>query len=173
MNASPEFLDGEKDLSCLEWSRSVCRRSCIPARRRHPARLCCHQLPEWVQRIEGQGFAVCAQARMSPKMIEPVDEGLSATYREPSAQATPPLVDCDGAKAAFGKQARTTSIRGVWQQSDVQRSCVWRSASARPTCVLWSIVSFSWSVSLVNTVFRAAVGWWRVFAARGGGRRRG
>jgi hypothetical protein len=121
----------------------------------------------------GQGFAVSAQARISTKMIEPVDEGLFATYREPSAPAAPPLVACDGAKAAFGKQARTTSIRGVWQQSDVQRSCIWRSASARPTCVLWSIVSLSSSVSLVNTVFRAAVGWWRVFAARGGGRRRG
>lgn len=69
-----------------------------------------------MQRLEGQGFAVCAQALMSPKMIEPVDEGLFATYLEPSAQATPPLVVCDGAKAAFGIQARTTSIRGVWQQ---------------------------------------------------------
>jgi membrane peptidoglycan carboxypeptidase len=53
------------------------------------------QLPKFVQRLEGQGFAVSAQARMSPKMIEFVDEGLFATYRE-RALAGLELRDCRG-----------------------------------------------------------------------------
>ncbi len=58
-------------------------------------RLGYHQLPDMVQRLQGQGFAVSAQARMSPKMIELVDEGLFASYREKS-QAGLELRDCRG-----------------------------------------------------------------------------
>ena len=58
-------------------------------------RLGYHRLPELVQRLAGQGFAVSAQARMSPRMIEFVDEGLFATYRE-KTQAGLELRDCRG-----------------------------------------------------------------------------
>jgi len=57
------------------------------------ARLGYHRLPELVQRLEGQGFTVVAQARMSPKMIEFADDGLFATYRE-KVQAGLELLDC-------------------------------------------------------------------------------
>jgi membrane peptidoglycan carboxypeptidase len=56
-------------------------------------RLGYHRLPERVQRLAGQGFTVAAQARMSPKMTELIDEGLFAIYREKS-QAGLELRDC-------------------------------------------------------------------------------
>ena len=58
-------------------------------------RLGYHQLPGLVERLEGQGFVVSAQARMSPKMLELSDKGLFATYRE-KTQAGLELRDCRG-----------------------------------------------------------------------------
>ena len=56
-------------------------------------RLGYHRLPEIVQRLDKQGFIVTAQARMSPKMVEFIDKGLFATYRE-KTQAGLELHDC-------------------------------------------------------------------------------
>jgi membrane peptidoglycan carboxypeptidase len=56
-------------------------------------RLGYHRLPEVVQRLEEQGFTVSAQARMPPKMIEFIDQGLFATYRE-KTQTGLELRDC-------------------------------------------------------------------------------
>lgn len=58
-------------------------------------RLGYHQLPELVKRLEGQGFKVSAQARMSPKMIEFSDKGWFATYHE-KTQTGLDLRDCHG-----------------------------------------------------------------------------
>ena len=66
-------------------------------------RLGYHQLPARVERLAGQGFGVAAQARMSPRMIELIDEGLFAAYRE-KTQAGLELRDCRGqplARARF------------------------------------------------------------------------
>jgi membrane peptidoglycan carboxypeptidase len=54
------------------------------------------QLPDVVERLESQGYAVTAQARMSDKLIELSDLGLFATYRE-KIQAGLELRDCRGA----------------------------------------------------------------------------
>ncbi|MEO5696228.1 MAG: transglycosylase domain-containing protein, partial [Burkholderiaceae bacterium] len=51
------------------------------------------QIPAQVLRLEAQGFGVTAQARMSPRMIEFVDQGLFAPYRE-KTQAGLTLRDC-------------------------------------------------------------------------------
>jgi membrane peptidoglycan carboxypeptidase len=56
-------------------------------------RLGYRQLPALVERLKQQGFAVSAQARMSPRMIELADEGLFPPYREKS-QAGLDLEDC-------------------------------------------------------------------------------
>ncbi len=53
------------------------------------------QLPELVRRLAGQEFTVSAQARMSPRMIEFVDRGLFATYREKTLAGLE-LRDCRG-----------------------------------------------------------------------------
>ena len=58
-------------------------------------RLGYHRLPELVHRLTGQDFTVSAQARMSPRMLGLVDEGLFAPYRE-KAQAGLELRDCRG-----------------------------------------------------------------------------
>ncbi len=58
-------------------------------------RLGYHPLPELVKRLEGQGYAVSAQARMSPKLMELSDEGIFTTYRE-KTQAGLELRDCRG-----------------------------------------------------------------------------
>ena len=68
-------------------------------------RLGYHQLPERVERLAGQGFGVAAQARMSPRMIELIDEGLFAAYRE-KTQAGLELRDCRGAAAGSGTLPR-------------------------------------------------------------------
>jgi membrane peptidoglycan carboxypeptidase len=73
-------------------------------------RLGYHQLPNLVQRLEGQGFAVSAQARMSPKMTEFVDEGLFATYRE-KAQAGLELRDCRGEPLTVARYPERTYER--------------------------------------------------------------
>jgi membrane peptidoglycan carboxypeptidase len=58
-------------------------------------RLGYHQLPELLQRLQGQGFSITAQARMPPRMIELADQGLFAPYREKN-QAGLTLLDCRG-----------------------------------------------------------------------------
>jgi membrane peptidoglycan carboxypeptidase len=58
-------------------------------------RLGYHQLPELIQRLGSQDFAVTAQARMPRKMLDYVDAGLFAPYRE-KAQAGLELRDCRG-----------------------------------------------------------------------------
>ena len=70
-------------------------------------RLGYHRLPELVQRLEGQGFTVSAQARMSPRMIEFVDKGLYATYRE-KTQAGLELRDCRGQPMAVARYPERT-----------------------------------------------------------------
>jgi len=54
-----------------------------------------HQLPEFVKRLQRQGYAVTAQARMSPKLVELSDDGLFPAYRE-KAQAGLEVRDCRG-----------------------------------------------------------------------------
>ncbi|HEV8692413.1 MAG TPA: transglycosylase domain-containing protein, partial [Ideonella sp.] len=58
-------------------------------------RLGYHQLPQLIDRLQGQGFAVTAQARMSPALLALRDEGYFATYRE-KAQAGLNVRDCRG-----------------------------------------------------------------------------
>ncbi|HSW06463.1 MAG TPA: transglycosylase domain-containing protein [Aquabacterium sp.] len=65
-------------------------------------RLGYRRLPETVQRLTGQGFTIAAQARMSPKMIELVDRGLFAPYRE-KTQAGLSLRDCRGQTLAAAR----------------------------------------------------------------------
>ena len=73
-------------------------------------RLGYHQMPDMVQRLLGQGFAVSAQARMAPRMIEFVDEGLFATYREKS-QAGLELRDCRGESLTVARYPERTYER--------------------------------------------------------------
>lgn len=56
-------------------------------------RLGYHQLPDLIERLNRQGYAVTAQARMSPKLLEFSDKGLFAPYHE-KAQAGLALRDC-------------------------------------------------------------------------------
>lgn len=58
-------------------------------------RLGYRQLPEFVGRLERQGFRVSAQARMSPGMIDLLDRGVFAIYREKD-QAGLELRECRG-----------------------------------------------------------------------------
>ncbi len=58
-------------------------------------RLGYHQLPQLIERLDKQGFAVTAQARMSPALLQLRDEGLFAPYRE-KAQAGLNVRDCRG-----------------------------------------------------------------------------
>ncbi|WHZ11673.1 MAG: Membrane carboxypeptidase (penicillin-binding protein) [Burkholderiaceae bacterium] len=53
------------------------------------------QLPEFTRRLEQRGYAIDAQARMSPKMRELVDDGLFTPYVE-KMQAGLDLQDCNG-----------------------------------------------------------------------------
>lgn len=58
-------------------------------------RLGYRRLPEFVERLERQGFRVSAQARMSPRMIEVRDHDLFTIYREKD-QAGLELRECRG-----------------------------------------------------------------------------
>lgn len=58
-------------------------------------RLGYHALPGFIDRLQRQGYAVTAQARMSPRMIEISDDGLNAAYHE-KTQAGLELRDCRG-----------------------------------------------------------------------------
>jgi membrane peptidoglycan carboxypeptidase len=53
------------------------------------------QLPDFTARLQQRGFAIADQARMSPRMIELIDDGLFAPYRE-KTQAGLELFDCSG-----------------------------------------------------------------------------
>lgn len=59
-------------------------------------RLGYHDLPQWVARLEAQGYTVTEQARMSPAMLDWHARGLYDPYRE-KAQAGLTLQDCGGA----------------------------------------------------------------------------
>jgi len=58
-------------------------------------RLGYHALPEMITRLNGQGYPVTAQARMSAKLLELSDKGMFATYHE-KTQAGLELRDCRG-----------------------------------------------------------------------------
>lgn len=73
-------------------------------------RLGYHRLPELVQRLGGEGFTVSAQARMSPRMIEFVDKGLFATYRE-KTQTGLELRDCRRQPLAVARYPERTYER--------------------------------------------------------------
>ena len=53
------------------------------------------QLPRYVDKLRSQGYEVTAQARMSPKMLELRDQGLSAVYPEKD-EAGLDLAECRG-----------------------------------------------------------------------------
>jgi membrane peptidoglycan carboxypeptidase len=53
------------------------------------------QLPRFIDRLEKQNYAVTAQARMSPRMLQLRDKGLFAIYREKD-QAGLEITDCRG-----------------------------------------------------------------------------
>ena len=65
-------------------------------------RLGYHRLPDLVQRLGAQGYAVTSQARMSPKMLEYIDAGVFATYRE-KTQTGLELRDCRGQALAIAR----------------------------------------------------------------------
>ena len=67
----------------------------FPADGPYDARLGYHQLPQLTERLQGQGFAVTAQARLSPRMVELADEGLFLPYAE-KTQAGLTVDDCRG-----------------------------------------------------------------------------
>ncbi len=58
-------------------------------------RLGYHALPETIERLTRQGYAVTAQARMSPKLLDLASKDLFATYHE-KTQAGLELRDCRG-----------------------------------------------------------------------------
>ena len=53
------------------------------------------QLPAWTERLQGEGFAVTAQSRMSPELLSLIDRGLFAPFHEKS-QVGLDLRDCRG-----------------------------------------------------------------------------
>lgn len=59
-------------------------------------RLGYHQLPDFIQRLQPQGYVVTRQARMSPRLIELQEYGLYAPYREKN-QAGLTVRDCRNA----------------------------------------------------------------------------
>ena len=65
-------------------------------------RLGYHRLPDLVQRLGAQGYAVTSQARMSPRMLETIDAGVFATYRE-KTQTGLELRDCRGQTLASAR----------------------------------------------------------------------
>ncbi len=73
-------------------------------------RLGYHRLPGLAKRLVGQGFSVSAQARMSPRMLEFIDKGLFATYRE-KTQAGLELRDCRGQPPAVARYPGRTYER--------------------------------------------------------------
>ncbi len=58
------------------------------------------RLPGMVQRLEARGYAIAAQARMSPDMARLMDEGLFPPYREKN-QAGLALRDCNALTLSF------------------------------------------------------------------------
>lgn len=66
----------------------------FPAPGPYDERLGYAQLPDFTTRLQQRGFEIAAQARMSPRMTELVDEGLFAPYHE-KTQAGLELFDCN------------------------------------------------------------------------------
>ena len=60
------------------------------------------QLPRYIDKLRSQGYAVTAQARMSPKMLELRDKGLSAAYREKDETGLD-LAECRG-RTLYGQR---------------------------------------------------------------------
>jgi membrane peptidoglycan carboxypeptidase len=73
-------------------------------------RLGYHDLPALVKRLGDQGFGVVAQARMSPRMISTIDDGLFAPYRE-KTQAGLELRDCRSQPLAVARYPERTYAR--------------------------------------------------------------
>jgi membrane peptidoglycan carboxypeptidase len=73
-------------------------------------RLGYHRLPEMVKRLQEQDFAITAQARMPPRMLEFIDKGWFATYRE-KTQAGLELSDCRGKPLAVARYPERTYER--------------------------------------------------------------
>lgn len=65
-------------------------------------RLGYRRVPEFVQRLSAQGYELTAQARMSPRMVEFIDRGLHAPYRE-TVQAGLDVRDCRGDALALAR----------------------------------------------------------------------
>jgi membrane peptidoglycan carboxypeptidase len=65
----------------------------------HDQRLGYRDLPQWIERLQGAGYEVSAQARLSPTLIALHDAGLSLPYRE-KPQAGLSLRDCRGESLA-------------------------------------------------------------------------
>ncbi|MDR3451362.1 MAG: transglycosylase domain-containing protein [Rhodoferax sp.] len=53
------------------------------------------QLPDFTDRLEQHGFNIAAQARMSPRMVDLIDDGLFAPYSEKTVAGLE-LLDCNG-----------------------------------------------------------------------------
>ncbi len=73
-------------------------------------RLGYHALPDRLQRLAGQGYAVTAQARMPPALLGLVDQGLFAPYRE-KTQAGLELQDCRGQVLARSRYPQRSYAR--------------------------------------------------------------
>jgi membrane peptidoglycan carboxypeptidase len=67
----------------------------FPSAGPYDERLGYRRLPRFAERLEAQGFAVTAQARMSPRLLAVSDSGLFAPYRE-KGYAGLELRDCRG-----------------------------------------------------------------------------
>lgn len=68
------------------------------------------QLPGYQQRLQGQGYAVTAQARSSAELVEAVDRGLFTPYREKS-QAGLTVLDRQGRPLFFARYPERTYRR--------------------------------------------------------------
>jgi membrane peptidoglycan carboxypeptidase len=67
----------------------------FPATGPYDQRLGYAQLPNYIDKLRGEGYEVTAQARMSPRLIELRDRGLSAVYHEKDETGLA-LADCHG-----------------------------------------------------------------------------
>lgn len=74
----------------------------FPAESPYDARLGYSHLPAFLSKLQTRDYAVDAQARMSPKMLELADRGLFAAYRE-KTRAGLEILDCRS-QPLFGSQ---------------------------------------------------------------------
>lgn len=73
-------------------------------------RLGYHRLPEMVKRLKEQDFVITAQARMPSRMLEFIDKGWFATYREKTTTGLE-LSDCRGQPLAVARYPERTYER--------------------------------------------------------------